>query len=173
MDCLHPPSLLMLEEHLRQKMPLLPEGCATMADYLFVPQSVLDKWSEQGRVQVEGQVLTILGDNKSFQLTSAVRFLKMEAGEDTAHLLQKVKTTDALKQMGAEHYLESVILGEAAYRVQQGFLAEASALRRAAAAAQAAAKKRAGQAKPGAAQTKGEKEGEQDLLEQFLLDNLS
>jgi hypothetical protein len=155
-------------------MPLLPEGCATMADYLFVPQSVLDKWSEQGRVQVDGQVLTILGENKSFQLTSAVRFLEMEAGEDIAHLLQKVKTTGALKQMGAEHYLESVILGEAAYRVQQGFLADASALRRAAAAAQAAAKKDgAGQAKSGGAQPKqGEKEGEQDLLEQFLLDNL-
>ena len=156
-------------------MPLAQRRCkGAMADYLFVPQSVLDKWSEQGRVQVEGQVLTILGQKKSsFQLTSAVRFLKMEAGEDTAHLLQKVKTTDALKQMGAEHYMESVILGEAAYQVQQGFLADASALRRAAAAAKKGAPAKAGaaQAKAGAEQ-QGEKEGEQDLLEQFLLDNL-
>ena len=53
-----------------------------MADYLFVPQSVLDKWSEQGRIQVDGNVLTILGEQKSFALTSAVRFIKMEAGED-------------------------------------------------------------------------------------------
>src|SRR5207237_234472 len=141
-----------------------------MADYLFVPQSVLDKWSEQGRIEVDGNVLTILGEQKSFALTPAVRFLKMEAGEDTARLLQKVKTTDALKQMGAEHYMESVILGEAAYQVQQGFLADASALRRAAAAAKKAA---AAQAKAGGAQAKqDEKEGEQDLLEQFLLDNL-
>lgn len=103
-----------------------------MADYLFVPQSVLDRWSEQGRVQVEGNVLTILGERKDFSLTSAVRFMKMEAGEDVAGLLQKVKTNDALKQMGAEHYLESVILGESAYHVQQGFLADANALRRAA-----------------------------------------
>src|SRR5205807_10598065 len=107
-----------------------------MADYLFVPQSVLAKWSEQGRIQVNGNVLTILGDNKNFALTSAVRFIKMEAGDDTAGLLHKVKTTDALKQMGAEHYMESVILGESAYNVQQGFLADASALRRAAAASQ-------------------------------------
>ncbi|MFN2546437.1 MAG: hypothetical protein ABR567_03290 [Myxococcales bacterium] len=107
-----------------------------MADYLFVPQSVLDKWSEQGRIQVDGNVLTILGENKNFALTSAVRFIKMEAGDDTARLLQKVKTTDALKQMGAEHYMESVILGESAYQVQQGFLADANALRRAAAASQ-------------------------------------
>src|SRR2546428_7156418 len=143
-----------------------------MADYLFVPQSVLDKWSEQGRIEVDGNVLTILGEQKSFALTSAVRFLKMEAGEDTAGLLKKVKTTDALKQMGAEHYMESVILGDSAYQVQQGFLADASALRRAAAASQKA-KAGAGQAKAGGAQgEQGEKAGEQDLLEQFLLDNL-
>ena len=156
-----------------------------MADYLFVPQSVLDKWSEQGRIEVEGYVLTILGEQKSFALTSAVRFIKMEAGEDNAGLLAKVKTTDALKQMGAEHYMESVILGESAYQVQQGFLADANALRRAAAASQAAAAakaapagapKPAGNAAPApqaAAKSQEEKNaGEQDMLAQFLLDNL-
>jgi hypothetical protein len=157
-----------------------------MADYLFVPQSVLDKWSEQGRIQVDGNVLTILGEGKDFALTSAVRFMKMEAGDDTVGLLQKVKTTDALKQMGAEHYMESVILGEVAYQVQQGFLADANALRRAAAAsappvvkpaAAAAPKPEAAVAAPAVAQaaaTKADekKAGEQDMLAQFLLDNL-
>ena len=152
-----------------------------MADYLFVPQSVLDRWSEQGRIQVDGNVLTILGEHKSFALTSAVRFIKMEAGEDNAGLLAKVKTTDALKQMGAEHYRESVILGENAYQVQQGFLADANALRRAAAASQQAsgsgttAQPQAGALNPaaGTQAVKGEKKGDdQDMLEQFLLDNL-
>src|SRR5438067_3907845 len=149
-------------------------GCATrMADYLFVPQSVLDRWSEQGRIAVDGNVLTILGEKKSFALTSAVRFIKMEAGDDNAGLLQKVKTTDALKQMGAEHYRESVILGENAYQVQQGFLADANALRRAAAASQPAAPK-AATAAPADPAKPGEKKegGEQDMLERFLLDNL-
>lgn len=154
-----------------------------MADYLFVPQSVLDKWSEQGRIQVDGNVLTILGEQKSFALTSAVRFIKMEAGDDNAGLLAKVKTTDALKQMGAEHYMESVLLGESAYQVQQGFLADANALRRAAAASQAQASPAgAAPAAPGAAGakpasgspgTQDEKKGaEQDMLAQFLLDHL-
>ena len=67
-----------------------------MADYLFVPQSVLDKWSDKGRVEVKGEVLVLLREKKSFQLTSAVRFLKMEAGEDLKGLLHKVKTLDAL-----------------------------------------------------------------------------
>ena len=162
-------------------------GCSTrgedaqrpMADYLFVPQSVLDRWSEQGRIEVDGNVLTILGEHKSFALTPAVRFIKMEAGDDNAGLLAKVKTTDALKQMGAEHYMESVILGESAYQVQQGFLADANALRRAAAASQqpgsAPAIKAAGANPAADPQGKqGEKKGdeEQDMLEQFLLENL-
>ena len=86
--------------------------------------------------------------------------------------------------MGAEHYMESVILGENAYQVQQGFLADANALRRAAAASQAAAAKAAaagapkpaGNAAPAAqaaAKSPEEKNaGEQDMLAQFLLDNL-
>ena len=161
-----------------------------MADYLFVPQSVLDRWSEQGKVQVDGHVLTILGENKAFSLTSAVRFIKMEAGDDVSSLLQKVKTTDALKQMGAEHYMESVILGDSAYQVQQGFLADANALRRAAAASQpppspkpkpaatAAAHVPAAPAPapaaptPAAATAAAKADGEQDLLAQFLLENL-
>ncbi len=146
-----------------------------MADYLFVPQSVLGRWSEQGRVQVEGNVLTILGEGKNFALTSAVRFIKMEAGDDTAGLLQKVKTTDALKQMGAEHYMESVILGECAYAVQQGFLADANALRRAAQVSQpppAASPTRKADPPKASTQEEGSKATEGDLLAQFLLDNL-
>jgi hypothetical protein len=134
-----------------------------MADYLFVPQTVLDKWSEQGRVRVEGKVLTILGHDKAFQLTSAVRFVKLEAGEDKAKLLQKVKTTDALKQMGAELYMQSVLLGESAYQVQQGFLADASGLRRAADAGEAAKK---------GAKTDSQAGEDPDLLVRYLLEKL-
>jgi len=92
-----------------------------------------------------------------------------------------VKTTDALKQMGAEHYMESVILGESAYQVQQGFLADANALRRAAAASSPPAPKPAAAAPAPAAKAaappappgeKKEPEQEKDMLAQFLLDNL-
>jgi hypothetical protein len=148
---------------------------APMPDHLFVPQTVLDKWSEQGRIRVDGTVLTILGDGKDFDLTNAVRFIKLEAGEDSAGLLQKVKTTEALKQMGAEHYLASVLLGEVAYQVQQGYLADAHALRRAAdvshqALAQKPSAEGAHRAQP--AHSDAKKSGEQDMLARYLLDNL-
>src|SRR5712692_3211400 len=91
-------------------MPLGAERCA-MADYLFVPQSVLDQWSEKGRVEVKGHVLILLREKKSFQLTSAVRFLKMEAGEDLKGLLHKVKTLGA-------HLLERI---EGLHLVKQPF----------------------------------------------------
>jgi hypothetical protein len=159
-------------------------GDATdMADHLFVPQSVLYRWSEQGRVSVDGSVLTILGENRSFSLTSAVRFIKLEVGDDKASLLQKVKTLDALKQMGAEHYLESVLLGDCAYQVQQGFLADANALRRAASASTPppisqpkAATPVAGASAAGAQPAReGDRGGSEpdELLAQFLLDNLT
>ncbi len=159
-----------------------------MADYLFVPQTVLDKWSEQGKVAVDGHVLTLLSENRSFQLTSAVRFLKMEAGDDTARLLAKVKTTDALKAMGAEHYMDSVILGECAYQVQQGFLADANAIRLAAAAAglkaaeppppppdafeQTPPPQKPLPAAAVAAVARSNDDEENDLLAQFLLENM-
>lgn len=129
-----------------------------MADYLFVPHNVLDRWSEQGRVAVDGTILTLLSEKRSFALSSAVRFLKLEAGEDQAGLLHKVKTTEALKALGAEHYRESVLLGDAAYQVQEGFLADAQAVRLAGAVGQ----------KPG---DKTEEPGDGELA-RYLLDNL-
>ena len=142
-----------------------------MAEYLFVPQSMLDKWVDHGRVDVKGRVLTLLREKKSFQLTGAVRFVALEAGDDRAKLLGKVKTVEALKQMGAEHYMESVILGDSAYKVQQGFLAEANALRRAVGVKPPAAGQPTG-TKGGAQKQPGAPGGEQDLLAQFLLENL-
>src|SRR5437016_789981 len=151
-------------------MPVGAERCA-MADFLFVPQDMLDKWADQGRVELKGHVLTLLREKKSFQLTSAVRFLKLEAGEDVARLLNKVKTLGALKQMRAEHYMDSVLLGEAAYKVQQGFLAEANALRRAVG-VKPAGRPKAAPSKGAAKEGQGAEGGDQDLLAQFLLENL-
>ena len=49
---------------------------------------------------------------------------KLAAGEDRPGLLGKVKSEEQLAALGGELYMSSVLLGEDAYDVQGGFLAD-------------------------------------------------
>jgi pyruvate/2-oxoglutarate dehydrogenase complex dihydrolipoamide acyltransferase (E2) component len=113
-----------------------------MAGLLFVSQAMLDSWAGQGKIDLVGDVMHVLagaGKGRSYALDPAVRFLEvLGADADPNQLLRKVKTTAQLKALGAEAVDDSVVLGDVAYEVEPGFLAEASALE-AAATAQAAA----------------------------------
>jgi hypothetical protein len=108
-----------------------------MGGLLFVSQSILDSWAGQGKIDFSGNVMAILsgdGQGRSYRLEPAVRFLKVVGGEADPHqLLHKVKGEVQLREMGAEVMDGAVILGEVGYEVEQGFLAEASALQHAAA----------------------------------------
>jgi hypothetical protein len=109
-----------------------------MAGLLFVSQAMLDSWAEQGKIDFVGNVMTLLagdGRGRSYALDPAVRFLSVVGAEaDPNQLLRKVKSLAQLKELGAEAVDTSVILGDAAYEVEPGFLAEMSALQAAAAA---------------------------------------
>lgn len=90
---------------------------------LFISQERLDSWSSEDRIKVEGDLLTLSGDGRSFRIKEAVRFLKVAGdGEDPHALVGKVKTLEALEAQGGENYMNSVIVGDTAYDVQQGFL---------------------------------------------------
>lgn len=90
---------------------------------LFISQDRLDNWSAEDRIKVEGDRMTLTGDGRSFTISTAVRFMKVSGGgEDGAALLGKVRTIAQLEAEGGEHYMDSVILGDTAYDVQQGFL---------------------------------------------------
>ncbi len=93
-----------------------------MNDKLFIPQSVLDRWVDGGKVAFDSSVLTLLAEKKSYTLTPAVRFMKTVAGDDVAGLLGKVRTIPKIEELGAEHMSDSVILGDTAYEVQEGFI---------------------------------------------------
>ncbi len=99
---------------------------------LFATQALLDSWAGQGKIEFVGNVMTLLqgeGKGRSYALEPAVRFLKViGADEDPHKLLAKVKQTSQLREMGAEQLENSVIVGDSAYEVEPGFLAEASAL---------------------------------------------
>lgn len=109
-----------------------------MPGLLFVSQPMLDSWAEQGKIDFVGDVMTLLGGDgkgRSYALDPAVRFLKVVGEEpDPNGLLRKVKSRAQLKELGAEQIDASVVLGDVAYEVEPGFLAEASVLQAAASA---------------------------------------
>ncbi len=92
---------------------------------LFISQTRLTAWAGEDRVRVDGDLMTLSGDGRSFRLHAAVRFLKVAGQGVDAHLLVgKVKTVEAVEKLGGEHFHESVLVGETAYDVQNGFLGD-------------------------------------------------
>lgn len=97
---------------------------------LFISQSVIDSWLTADAVELAQDVLTIgpkgSPGTRKLRLMPAFRFLRLASGGEDLHgLLGKVKEEQAILQLGAEPYMNSVILGEAAYDVEPGFLAGA------------------------------------------------
>ena len=96
-----------------------------MARHLFIAQQTLGAWVDQDKVEFDENVMTIKADGRSFKMVEAVRFVKVEGGEeDLPGLLGRVKTNDQLKEMGAERYRDSVLYQDLAYKVQEGFIGE-------------------------------------------------
>jgi hypothetical protein len=89
---------------------------------LFVSQQMLDRWLSEDRIAVEGDVMVTKPEAQRFTLTTAVLFRAEVTGSADAHdLLGKVKDLEQLAAIGAEHYADSVILGDNAYQVLEGF----------------------------------------------------
>lgn len=92
---------------------------------LFISQERLDAWSAEQRVTLNGDIMTLSADGRSFRVVPAVRFVRV-AGDDVDpnELLNTVVDERSLEEMGADYYMHSVILGETAYDVQPGFMGE-------------------------------------------------
>jgi hypothetical protein len=90
---------------------------------LFVPQYVLDEWVVQGAAEVEGETLSTQHPRVTYGMKAALRFLReLTSSGDVEQWVGTVKTTEAVKSRGGEHYRDSVVLGETAYEVEEGFL---------------------------------------------------
>jgi hypothetical protein len=144
---------------------------------LFVSQSLLDAWADQGRIDLDGTSLALLsgeGQGRRYALEPAARFLRILEGEDALGLLARVKTLAQVRELGGEVVADSVVVGEVAYQVEPGYLAEASAVE---AASRASPSARAGAgAAPGSRGLPADLEDrrrEAEALARFLLDNLS
>lgn len=93
---------------------------------VFLPQNAVDGWLSQRRIDIEGDVLTLVKENTRFTIKSAVHFIEeLTGGEDRAGLVGKVKDLQELADIGAELCADSVVLGDNAYQVVEGFVGEA------------------------------------------------
>jgi hypothetical protein len=92
---------------------------------LFISQERIDRWMEEGKVKIDGEVMSLPALGKSFRLRPAFHFVKIVSdGADMQLVIGRVKTKDQLDALGAEAYGNSVILGESAYEVEPGFVGE-------------------------------------------------
>lgn len=91
---------------------------------VFVPQEALEAWLSSGRVHMVGETLFLEG--QAFALESAVRFMsEVTGGTDEPRLVGRVKTLAQIAELGGEQCAASVVLGDNAYEVVEGFLASA------------------------------------------------
>lgn len=91
----------------------------------FLAQDLLDTWLAEERVSLDGEVLKLLPQGPAFVLTSAVLFqAEVATGEDPLDLCGKVKPLQKVAELGGEHVPGSVVIGDNAYEVCDGFLGE-------------------------------------------------
>ena len=91
---------------------------------IFMSQQVLDALFEQGKAQIEGDILTIETATKQvYRMIPAVKFLSLAGGDTDPHnLLNKIFTQEQLKKSNADVYMDSVIYKDTAYTIETGFL---------------------------------------------------
>ena len=133
---------------------------------LFVPQDTLDLWVADQKATVTGTELLLQGD--TFDLKPAVLFLKDVSDTGDPHaLLGRVKDQTQLAALGAESYMGSVVLGDSAYEVKDGFVGAPRPRSAAAAAASG------GDIDAAVVAAAGENaSSDEALLTKFLLENL-
>ena len=89
---------------------------------LFVSQDQMDRWTSEGKVRLDDDLMLLPALGRSFKLRSAVYFTQVVDGQDAERLIGRVKTEEQLGEMRAEHYGASVIVGEIGYECEEGFV---------------------------------------------------
>lgn len=96
---------------------------------LFIPQNIIDDWVDEERAYVEGQSLSLSDDGTIYVISPAMLFLRESTGaEDPREFVGRVKEEEKLAEIGADIYMDSVIVGDNAYDVRRGFVALAAAV---------------------------------------------
>lgn len=92
---------------------------------LFISVERLDAWTEEGRASLEGDRMTLTELGRAFAMKPAVAFQAVTGTDSDPHdLIGRVKSKQALDEMGAEQFGNSVIYNDTAYDVIDGFIGE-------------------------------------------------
>lgn len=94
---------------------------------LFLPQKTLEDWATSEKADLQDGKLVVKESKSAHSVTPAVHFQKLISGEDREGLVGRVKTTEQLQAIGAEHLADSCIVGETAYEVVEGYVTELNA----------------------------------------------
>ncbi len=97
-----------------------------MNNRVFFPQDVLDEWIVDGRIELSGGELTITAEMRVFRVAEAVHILgEVTGAEDVHELVGRVKSRAFLGELGAEVLQGSMLIGDNAYDVVEGFMGAA------------------------------------------------
>lgn len=98
-----------------------------MAVRFFISQDTLDALVAGEQATLDGERLVVPSRRLEARVEPAVYFLReVEGKPDPNDLVGKVKTEEALAVRGADHFRKSVILGDSAYDVVEGYLGTAA-----------------------------------------------
>ena len=136
---------------------------------LFWPQDTLDQWIVEEKISMDGACLTILEEGRTYNVSQAVYFsADVGGGEDEFHLVGRVKELSALEKMGAECYMDSVILQDSAYQVVGGFVGESAESEN----LSTTRPRVPSAAAPSPVRTEEDERNDKELLAKFLIENL-
>lgn len=94
-----------------------------MRNRVFFPQSALDEWVSDNHVDLKNDELSLKSQARRYRIIEAVRILREVTGSDDPNeLLGRVKSRAFLSELGAEILEGSMIIGDNAYDVVQGFV---------------------------------------------------
>jgi hypothetical protein len=93
-----------------------------MENRIFFPQAALDEWIVEGTVELQDGELTLLRAGRRYRVAEAVHVVRDASGGGDPELVGKVKARVYLEQLGAEIVESSMLLGDAAYDVEPGWI---------------------------------------------------
>ncbi|CAN5500354.1 hypothetical protein BH09MYX1_BH09MYX1_55410 [soil metagenome] len=94
-----------------------------MQNRVFFPQAAFDQWLVEGAVELAGNELTILAEGRHYRIAEAVRVLSEVSGTtDENDVVGRVKSKVFFEELGAEILEGSMIIGDNAYDIIQGWL---------------------------------------------------